>query len=234
MQHLPVDVVVPCYNPVAGWHRNLVECFQNFQKSIDAPARLILVNDGSTSGVSRNELDYIRNAVDAFHLESYEQNRGKGHALRRGFRQSDAALAITTDIDFPYENESMVRVYEVLAEKGGLILGHRRGDYYNKVPLFRKMLSVSFRAALRLLLNLNVNDTQCGLKGLDKSAKAVFLQTEIPTYLYDLEFVRKINLAGVPIHRVSVELKDSVVFTNMKFSILVAEFRNFLKILTDR
>jgi glycosyltransferase involved in cell wall biosynthesis len=226
-----LDVVVPCYNPVKGWAKNTVNSFVKFQQEFSQSCRLILVNDGSTQGVSPEDIAFIQQALPDSLYVAYAQNQGKGFALREGMKRVKAPYVLTTDIDFPYTHNSMLALAEKLIKGKGLYLGHRKKNYYQKVPLFRKALSVSFRVALKAFLKLDVSDTQCGLKGFDNNTRNLFLQTQVNGYLYDLEFVSLCKKKGVSMHRVAVELKDGIVFTNMKMSILLKELRNFLKIL---
>src|SRR5690606_32126290 len=122
---------------------------------------------------------------------------------------------ITTDIDFPYSNQSMVDIYEGVKQKQGLVLGHRLKTYYEKVPLFRKWLSVAFRFSLKIFLKLQVSDTQCGLKAMDSEAKKVFMETTVNGYLYDLELVKLAENKGLKLSHVDVQLKDGIIFSNM-------------------
>lgn len=224
-------LVVPCYNPQEDWHQNLVKCFGEFCDSIGRSCRLILVNDGSTRGVTAEQIQVIEEAVEEFTYLSYPDNRGKGFALRQGIQQAGDQMIITTDIDFPYTNQSMVKVYEVLTRNGGLVLGTRKSSYYRKVPLFRKLLSVSFRMTIRMFLKLQVDDTQCGLKGMDREAAGVFMETSVDGYLFDLEFVKIITSRKIPISRVNASLKPSIEFTNMSPRILLRESANLIRIM---
>lgn len=224
-------LVVPCYNPQENWHQNLIKCFDEFCEVVGRSCQLILVNDGSTRGVSTDHIDAIDGAVEDFIYLSYEENRGKGYALRTGIDEAGDQMIITTDIDFPYTNDSMVKVCEVLMKNGGLVLGTRKKTYYRRVPLFRKLLSVSFRLTIRMFLKLQVDDTQCGLKGMDRQARKVFLQTRVDGYLFDLEFVKLITARKIPISRVNATLKPDVEFTNMSPRILLRESANLLKIM---
>lgn len=229
-----LTIIVPCYNPRPGWAQRVVEHFQAYCKaSTAARVKLTLVNDGSTQHVSDADFQLLRQAICDFTLISYEANGGKGYALRQGVQHSNADYYIFTDIDFPYTLESMLAVERALLEKGGIAVGHRDQSYYGKVPPFRKMLSQSFRWFIKKLLNLSVEDSQCGLKGFDEAGKQIFLQTTVNRFLFDLEFL-VIATGKVPIYAVPVQLKEGIVFTTMGAKILWAESRNFLKILMRR
>lgn len=175
----------------------------------------------------------LRGAIPDLTLIGYEENAGKGYALRQGVQQSNSDFYIFTDIDFPYTLESMLAVEQVLLEKGGIVAGHRDESYYGKVPWFRKVLSQGFRWFIKKLLNLPVEDSQCGLKGFDEAGKQFFMQTTVNRFLFDLEFLVVAN-GKVPVYAVPVQLKEGIVFTTMGVKILWREARNFLKILWRR
>lgn len=195
--------------------------------------RLTLVNDGSTQYVSEADFLLLRQTIPQLTIISYAVNGGKGHALREGAYHSHSDLYIFTDVDFPYTLESMLAVEKALLQKGGLAMGHRNTVYYEKVPWFRKVLSRSFRWFIRQLLNVPVEDSQCGLKGFDVQGKAIFIQTTIGRFLFDLEFL-VLASGKLPIYAVPVHLKDGVTFSTMGLGILWRESRNFLKILSKR
>ncbi|MFN7119385.1 MAG: glycosyltransferase [Saprospiraceae bacterium] len=229
-----LTIVVPCYNPRPGWAQRVIEHFQAYQRqSAMSTVNLTLVNDGSNQNVGEKDFQFLRQAIPNLTLISYETNAGKGYALRQGVHHSHSDFYIFTDIDFPYTTESMLAVERALLEKGGIAVGHRDESYYGKVPLFRKILSQSFRWFIKRLLNLPVEDSQCGLKGFDANGKQIFLQTTVDRFLFDLEFLVIAN-GKAPVYAVPVQLKEGIVFTTMGAKILWTESRNFLKILSRR
>ncbi len=192
---------------------------------------MVLVNDGSTMNVSKENFRYLKSEIHGLYIVDYPENKGKGYALRQGVSMSNSDLNIFTDIDFPYTIDSMLVLTEALIEKGGVAAGNRNASYYQKVPLVRKMISKIFRLVIRLI-GIPVDDTQCGLKGFDTRGRDVFLDTKIDRFLFDLEFLllasrKKIN----PIYSVPVQLNDGVVFSQMGFGILRTEFWNFIKVI---
>lgn len=221
---------MPCFNPTPGWVASLSGKFLGLQAQLIAlglEANLTLVNDGSTRNVEAENLRQLVENVPSTQIIQYPANRGKGHALRQGVAATDADFYLLTDIDFPYTLPSMVRVAQVLLEKGGIAAGNRDTGYYSNVPFFRRMLSQGLRWLLLRVIQLPVSDSQCGLKGFDRAGRTVFLATTIDRFLFDLEFLM---LAGgqVPVVPVPVELRAGVVFSKVGWKILLTEGRNFL------
>lgn len=226
-----LTIIIPCYNPRSDWAQRVANNFLAYrQASALGGVRLTVVNDGSTQHVSEADFQYLRQAIPDIQVVSYAQNGGKGHALREGVRHSNSDLYLFTDVDFPYTQESMLAIEQALIAQGGLAVGHRDPAYYARVPWFRKVLSQSFRWFIRKLLNLPVEDSQCGLKGFDQMGKVIFLETTIERFLFDLELLVLAN-GRVSIYAVPVQLREGVTFSTMGLKILWRESRNFLQIL---
>ncbi len=228
-----LDVIVPCYNPPMDWESALAARFVAFREAAADVAddiRLIVVNDGSPNNATALNFNRLKKNLPEVSVVSYEVNRGKGHALRQGVATSEADYQLVTDADFPYTVESMRQVAIVLRDRGGIVAGNRDTAYYDRVPMFRRWLSKTLRWVLRNLLRQPVDDSQCGLKGFDRAGKAVFLQTTIDRFLFDLEFLMLAN-GKVPVTPVPVQLRDGVVFSQVGLKILATEGLNFLKLL---
>jgi glycosyltransferase involved in cell wall biosynthesis len=233
-----VDLVLPCYNPPTGWAGNLVAAMQRLQQLVpDVSWRVLVVNDGSPRGVTDADITHLRHALPSFEYLTYAVNRGKGYALRQGVAQATAPLVLFTDIDFPYEETSVVAVLAVLQQDlADVAVGARDETYYSSVPPSRVLISKLLRRATRHLLGLAVSDTQAGLKGFNQQGRAYFLKTTIDRYLFDLEFIflASRTVANLRVKPVAVRLKPGVIFSKMNMGILMTESQSFAKLLLAR
>jgi glycosyltransferase involved in cell wall biosynthesis len=228
-----LHVIVPCYNPPSGWETALVTHFLDLKKALDDSVdelKLVVVNDGASAHTAAANFVRLKELLPDAAVVEYSLNRGKGYALRQGVAGTDADFYLLTDADFPYTIDSMVRVVQTLKETGGIAAGNRDTAYYERVPLLRKWLSQFLRWMLRNVLRQPIDDSQCGLKAFDQSGKTIFLKTTIDRFLFDLEFLMLAN-GRVPVTPVRVELRESVVFSAVSWSILATEGRNFLWLL---
>ncbi len=225
-----LDLIVPCFQPSPGWEKNLCAKFRAFQERLpEVKMSLILVNDGSDQSVSEAHVAYLKKEIPRFQYHSYSLNQGKGHALRVGVATTNQTIQLFTDIDFPYQIESMVQVYHAVANGADVALGYREPDYYQKVPWFRKQLSMFLRWMLKRVLLLAITDTQCGLKAFNHQGKKVFLDTQIKRFLFDLEFVMMLSRKPhLKLRPVSVNLREDVRFSKMNVRVLLRESLNFL------
>lgn len=231
------DLILPCYNPLAGWTDNLLSSVDRLREALpEAEPHIVLVNDGSTRGVEAQDIERLSATLPNFTYVAYEANQGKGYALRTGMQQAQWGLCLFTDIDFPYEESSIARLYRVLAAgQVDVAAGIRDSNYYAQVPPARVAISRTLRFLTRRLLHLPVSDTQCGLKGFNEKGKALFLASQTKRYLFDLEVMyRSARQAGLQVQAVEVRLKAGVVFSKMPLRILASEGFNLVKILLNR
>ncbi len=228
-------IVLPCYNPQQHWVDRVVEQHHAFSSLIGVPVDLILVNDGSTRGISQQDIKTLEEKIPSFQLVENHANRGKGYTLRKGVALADTDIIIYTDIDFPYAVDSMAAIYNTLRDEDyDIAIGVKDENYYAKVPVLRRYISKILRMLSGVIFSLPVTDTQCGLKGFTKSAKDVFLATTIERYLFDLEFIRKAHKVRHKMKAVQIALNDNVVFRNMDYKVLIPEIINFIKIIIGR
>jgi glycosyltransferase involved in cell wall biosynthesis len=235
MSTLPnMTILLPCYNPPEGWEvqvKNSMEILREALGKKVGQLDLVIVNDGSTQNCDQRHINYINENVENASLISYDLNKGKGYALREGVKTIKTNLIVYTDIDFPYQERSLIAIAEKLLEGSDVVLGHRGKDYYDKTPWFRKVVSKTLRWVLKTFLRLPTDDSQCGLKGYNQLGAAVFLKTKIDRFLFDLEFIKLVARRKLSIVKVDVDLKPNIIFSKVNTRVLLREFWNFLAVL---
>src|SRR5690554_2265020 len=105
-------IVLPCYNPILGWEKTVINAINELQQKLEINIDLVIVNDGSTQNVTAKEIDHLKSAIPQLHFVSYGENRGKGFALREGVSHVKNFPIVYTDIDFPYTTESFISIYK--------------------------------------------------------------------------------------------------------------------------
>lgn len=219
---------MPCYNPPEAWLPKLNDAILEIENKIQ-PVQFVFVNDGSTSADLPASFKKIKTTLPPVFI-SYANNTGKGYALRQGVQAATGKLIIYTDIDFPYNTESFFQIFSALQQGADIAVGVRNQTYYAHLSKTRVLVSKLLRWLVKSLFTLPTQDTQCGLKGLNKLGKVVFLSTSIHRYLFDLEFIFLAAKKNLHIKTVPVELKSGIIFTKLKWSILFSESISFIKI----
>jgi glycosyltransferase involved in cell wall biosynthesis len=228
-----LDIILPCYNPPPGWYDAVIAATEKIHAALPGTSlQIILVNDGSERGLAEEHLRQLQEHLPSFRYIASSPNMGKGFALRKGAEAADSDFQIYTDVDFPYQEQSLLRVYATLLEGHcDVVAGVRDASYYKNVPAARRRISRLLRWMLRTFLRLQITDTQCGLKGFNRRGRALFLRTTINRFLFDLEFIfLASNDPDIRLCPAEVELKPDIVFSRVNPRILLNEAFNFMKI----
>ena len=227
-----LDIILPAYNPLPGWESIVINRYLSLKNRLAGiKLQLIIVNDGSDKMDDSGVINLLKASIPDLIWIAYEKNKGKGHALRQGAAVSSSDFIVYTDIDWPYTEESMIGLINLLIEDAHAVIGIRDEAYYSHLPDARRRISKWLRTINGKVLRLKVNDTQAGLKGFRKNVKEIFMSTTINRYLFDLEFIyllsgkKDLEVIGFPIN-----LRPEIKFSKMNKKILFQEARNFIKI----
>lgn len=225
------SILVPFYNPSEGWEQKIEERYLEFCSSIHKRLPLVLINDGSSINVSKG-IQYLVEKLgsDLVYLQ-YPVNKGKGGALKYGVSKIDTSRYLFTDIDFPYDTESMVKVYYSTLQNAGIIIGYREQDYYVGISAGRKYISKGLRWINNHVLRLPVNDTQCGLKAFDNDVKQILSKCSTDRFLIDLELLLAISNTTINITTIVVKQRSDLKLSKFNFSLLIEEFWTFIQLL---
>ncbi len=113
-------VIIPTYNNDKTLRRVVQEIMTIVPQEV-----IIIVNDGSTD--STNEI--LKEFENKIHLVNYKENKGKGYALRKGFKKAielGFENAITIDSDGQhYPQDIPLLIEKSFENKGAVIMGSR-------------------------------------------------------------------------------------------------------------
>ncbi|HEY5213494.1 MAG TPA: glycosyltransferase family 2 protein [Acidobacteriaceae bacterium] len=150
-------------------------------------AMILVVDDGSPAG-SLPIFEQMK-TVPSVHLLRHERNRGKGRALKTGFRYILSELplidgVITADADGQHAVADIVAVARAMREVGDEVtLGVR--EFAKDVPLRNWFGNVLTKHVFGFVAGMKVSDTQTGLRAFRRS---ILPQLEIlPGERYEYE-----------------------------------------------
>jgi glycosyltransferase involved in cell wall biosynthesis len=226
-----LNIIIPIYNPHAGWENQFVDHLLELKKELkETDFTVILVNDGSVTRI--NNIEDIMNRFKYLKYYSYTVNRGKGYAIRYGINNSDADFYIYTDIDFPFGFQIISQTYQILkSSKTNIVIGTRDASYFRLLPMERRIYSFLLKKLNFFVTGFKIKDTQAGLKGLDNRAKKVLAGTKTNTFLFELEFLKNSLKQGLTFKFINVRCRPKIKFTNFRFRILLKETISLLKLL---
>lgn len=189
----PTVILLPVYQP---GHR-LPDLLRELSGAAPGYTHLI-VDDGSspTSGEVLQQAEDLGATV-----LRHERNRGKGIALKTGFRyaaeQHPGSDVVCADADGQHSVTDIVRVAEHVAAIGHTVLGVRR--FADDVPLRSKFGNTVTQALFRAATGRDVQDTQTGLRAYPATL-LTWLQT-VPgeRFEYEMNVLLEAARAGHPI-----------------------------------
>jgi glycosyltransferase involved in cell wall biosynthesis len=154
-----LSVVIPCFNE----SKTLAECISRVRnQSSNFDLEIIVVDDFSNDG-SREILESLLHQKQIHSLILHESNKGKGAALRSGFKVATGAIVIIQDADLecdPSEYQSLVQ--PITGGVADVVYGSRfLQSNPRKVGSFRKYVANKFLTALsNFFTDLHLTDME--------------------------------------------------------------------------
>jgi glycosyltransferase involved in cell wall biosynthesis len=157
---------------------------------------VIVVVDGKLDNTEKNAKKVKSSKLSVI---GYEQNHGKGHAVRYGMSRAkgDVVAFIDAGMDLNPNGLSMLlehfQWYDADIVVGSKVHPASKVDY----PWQRKLLSRGYRLLVRLLFGLNIRDTQVGLKIFRKKVlEDVLPRLLVKRHAFDIEILAVANRLG--------------------------------------
>ena len=183
-----LSVIVPAYKEGRHIYRNM----QRLLRELQATGRdyeVILVSDGNTDDTVA---EATRVGSPNLRVLSYERNMGKGYALTYGIQYCGGELVTLIDADMELDPRA-IEDFIVLMQNGDydVVVGSKRHpDSRVSYPTFRRVQSWAYQMLIRILFNLNVRDTQTGLKLFRRHVLVdVLPRLAVKRFAFDLELL---------------------------------------------
>jgi glycosyltransferase involved in cell wall biosynthesis len=191
----PLSVVVPVFNEVKHITRNLERLINEIQRESEH-FEIIVVSDGSTDGTVQQLKDLQHPHCQVIVLE---RNQGKGAAIRAGFQRARGELLLFIDGGMEIHPKE-IHVFMGLMElyNADVVLGSKRHPqsliFY---PWYRSVLSFVFQKLVHFLFDVDVTDTQVGLKLFRRQViDDILPHLEVNRYGFDLEMLSLAKMHG--------------------------------------
>ena len=201
-----LSVVVPMYNEETNVEKTISRIAEVLQQIKNW--ELILVNDGSTDS-TQQKAEAFRRSEGRILVVSYHTHRGRGRALREGFKVASGDIIVTIECDLSYHPRYILALYSELCQNSELdmVIGsvYMPGGKAINVPrgrlaisrLGNKILSFAFGAKLFTLtgmlrgyrrkslemLSLESDEKEIHLEIISKALSLNYLIGEIPVIL---------------------------------------------------
>lgn len=216
-----LSVIVPAYQQVNTICRDLAALRQALLRL--APSyEIILVVDGDEDNTAKTVVRAL--PWPELRVECFRVNQGKGAAVRHGFQVAKGKLIGFIDAGgdlVPYDFKQMIELMQ--ASRADIVIGSKRHSSSQvSYPPLRRLYSYLYQRLNRLLFQLEIRDTQVGMKLFRPDVlKAILPHLQVRRYAFDLELLVVAHHRGfrhiveVPVtirHRFSSSISTGTVY----------------------
>ncbi len=231
-----VSIIYPVYNEEKRLNKTILDLKKFAKKNKFLKKEFIFVNDGSSdksSSVLKEKLKNNKNVK----IISYNKNKGKGYALKRGIKAAKNKWILTTDSDCSVSNFQLTNWInkDYIKEKVYIYFGSRNHKLsIVKKKKLRKLVGLLFKFVIQIFFNIRISDTQCGFKLYKSSVgKKIFKVISTNGYMHDLEIClisRKYNykIKDLPVKWTHIE-ESKINFVKDFFKISLSLIKIFIK-----
>ncbi len=234
-----ISIIFPCYNEADRLKYTFKDIQKFLEKKVTSNFEIIFVNDGSSDNTFQIIKKYKKENAKLnkkIKIISYQNNKGKGYALKKGIRiaKFDWILTLDTDISVSITQLSDWIKHKKIKREKFIYFGSRNlTDSNIEFKMYRKLIGLIFIKIIKIFFNINLSDTQCGFKLYKKDiAKKLFSNLKMLDFTHDIEIVLKSKKKGYRIKELPVNwihkkgskisvFKDSL---KMFFSLLKIKF----------
>jgi len=200
-----ISVIIPAYNE----EERILACVQETARALEGvDYEIIVVDDGSVDNTYEEVAKAARDDANVKAVR-YDENLGKGHALRYGFGFTAGDLVAFLDADLDLHPAQLWTLWGVMERSGAdVVIGSKRHpesklDY----PWQRRFVSWGYFTLVHLLFRLSIHDTQTGIKLFKREVlERVFPRMQIQRFAHDLELLVGVHRFGYRIAEAPVTL----------------------------
>jgi len=202
-----LSVIVPAHNE----EKHIAKFLQDATSTLDALGfdyEMVVVDDGSTDRTRERAIS----AANSPHVKvvGYDDNVGKGFALKYGFAHTSGDIVVFIDSDRDISPKQIVR-YVAGAEQADIVIASKwHSKSHTEMPFIRRFLSHGFHLMVILLTGLRVSDTQSGMKAFRRAVlERVLPRLAMKRFAFDVELLTTANLKGFRIVEYPIDVKMS-------------------------
>ena len=184
------SLCIPMYNE-ASIIKDTANTLHEYMSANFEDYEIIFSNDGSKDDCGRivEEMN-----LPCVRVVGYEQNMGKGYAVRTAMLAAEGDVIMFTDADLAYGTDVIKQVYDTFAANpdAQMVIGSRNlhKDGYEGYTFIRKLASKTYIKVLSIVGGFRLSDSQCGCKAFrGDAAKEIFSRCEVNRFAFDFECI---------------------------------------------
>ena len=183
------SVVIPAFNEerrLPPYLEGIAAYFDGHGESYE----VLVVDDGSTDGTSERVRELAR-AHPEIQVERFDENHGKGYAVRSGIVNARGRLVLFQDADGATPIDQLEVLEKALADGADVAIGSRNVEADGvrvTARFYRRVMGRAFHALVGALTVRGIADTQCGFKLFrSEVAHDLFSRMRMRGFSFDVE-----------------------------------------------
>jgi glycosyltransferase involved in cell wall biosynthesis len=204
-----LSIIIPAYRAEKFIAKNLLNVREVLEET-RYPYEIICVVDGEVDK-TKARAQKVADEYKEIKVVGYNQNMGKGHAVRFGMAKSKGDIVGFIDAGIELNPNGLSMLLEHFEwYKADIIVGSKRHPASKVVyPWQRRILSFGYQMVVRILFGLKVRDTQTGMKFFKREVlEKVLPRVLVKEFAFDVEILAVANYLGYKrIYEAPIELK---------------------------
>lgn len=225
-----LSVVIPAYNEESRL-LPVLQSVYSFLANQSMSFEIIVVNDGSVDGTA-NFVNQFAEGREGVKLITYDTNKGKGFALKKGVLAACGDLILIDDADGSAAIAEYERLREAIKNGADLAIGSRNKPdktiKINALP-YRTHIGNTFNRIVQYLLLPGLYDTQCGFKLFKKEVgHNLFALCTVDGYAFDVEILYLARLKKYRLEEIAINWNN---VAGSKVNVFIDSFKMLLAVL---
>lgn len=205
-EEFSVSVVIPVFNEELTIG-DIVARTRSILGQFRFPSEVLVIDDGSVDRSAEISQESEARVLRGAH-------KGKGHALRFGFKQAKGDIIVTLDSDGSHNPEEIPLVLRYIMEnKVDFVIGSRFFDTTAtraKIPKVNRIGNRMFNNLIRLLTGVRVSDSQSGFRAI-RSSVIKKMRLNSRGYEVESEMLVKALKMGVRVAEIPVSFEQRTI-----------------------
>ncbi len=197
-----LSVIIPCFNEI----NTIGTIIEAVRKSPYENKEIIIVDDCSTDGTREKLRNEFENSGLVAKILYHERNRGKGAALRTGFKAATGDIVIVQDADLEYDPNQYSHIIDpIINGRADVVFGSRfMGGQPHRVVYFWHRVGNGFLTLLsNVFTNLNLTDMETCYKAFRREI-IQSIEIEEDRFGFEPEVTAKVSKLNCSIYEVGI------------------------------
>ena len=197
MANPDISIIIPTYRAEKFIIKSIKEV-ERVVSSLESNYEIICVIDGEPDETYKlvRTLSLKNPKIKVF---GYKRNKGKGYAVRYGFKKAKGRIVGFIDAGLEIDPTSLTNLYNIfVSKKAHAVVGSKRHPSSKiEYPFARKILSFIYFLWVKALFNFGVSDTQAGIKVFKSELiKKILPNLTVNGYAFDVEILSQAKRSG--------------------------------------